>query len=542
MQPYMYKRPDSSNWQFRRPVPLHLQDALGQPFITGSLRTPDYKEAARRARQRAAETDDLFAETEAKLKAAQDGGAESEAAPCLEGESDGRQKRLERHMVPQLLERYRTAMLILPEAHRRNNKDTESLAVERAQFEAERQALTDACALEDVEYAEENAETVLETEGFDLEQVTPELRRFFTLELMHADLAVIKEQLARLNGIKVPEPEWVAAPGEGDSWDHYINFWVDERHPEPKTADECRSQIKRLRKFTGDKAPVELTPDDLRNFAFHLEKNDGLSRSRIKTIFALLRPVLETNIKSGRTMLKANPFADVKISVSPKDREEIQPFEPEHIRLLLKTEVFTAGKRPAKGGRDAAFWLPLLALFGGEREEELGQLSVRDVVTQNGRLFLRITDLADEQGVKNEVSRRHVPVHAELMKIGFGRYVETVRAAGKDRLFPDLKPNKYDVLTAQFSTWFNEYLDRYVIDDVRYNFHSFRHFFQERAGWSGLKDYAIDGILGHQPEGMGGRYGKKRAGRRVFDPMQLAEGMDQYRIDDVDFSPLYGAY
>ncbi|WP_155301720.1 DUF6538 domain-containing protein [Burkholderia gladioli] len=51
MQPYMYKRPDSRNWQFRRPVPLHLQDALGRPFITGSLRTPYYKEAARRARQ-----------------------------------------------------------------------------------------------------------------------------------------------------------------------------------------------------------------------------------------------------------------------------------------------------------------------------------------------------------------------------------------------------------------------------------------------------------------------------------------------------------
>lgn len=30
-----------------------------------------------------------------------------------------------------------------------------------------------------------------------------------------------------------------------------------------------------------------------------------------------------------------------------------------------------------------------------------------------------------------------------------------------------------------------------------------RHFFRKRAGWCGLTTYQIDGILGHQPEGMG---------------------------------------
>jgi hypothetical protein len=93
-----------------------------------------------------------------------------------------------------------------------------------------------------------------------------------------------------------------------------------------------------------------------------------------------------------------------------------------------------------------------------------------------------------------------------------------------------------------FSTWFNEYLDRYVVNDRRYNFHSFRHLFQDCAGWCGLTNYQIDGILGHQPEGMGGRYGKKQGGRRVYEPMRLAEGMNRFRIEGVDFSPLYDTY
>ncbi|KGE06727.1 hypothetical protein LA03_30745 [Burkholderia gladioli] len=102
--------------------------------------------------------DKQFAEAEAKLlNQAMDRAAESASETEAEVQPDARPKRLERHMVPQLLERYRTAMLILPKAHRRNNKDTESLAVERAQFEAERQALTDACALEDVNMAAPSA-------------------------------------------------------------------------------------------------------------------------------------------------------------------------------------------------------------------------------------------------------------------------------------------------------------------------------------------------------------------------------------------------
>jgi hypothetical protein len=88
----------------------------------------------------------------------------------------------------------------------------------------------------------------------------------------------------------------------------------------------------------------------------------------------------------------------------------------------------------------------------------------------------------------------------------------------------------------------DDYVDAHVVEDRRYNFQSFRHLFQECAGGCGLTNYQIDGILGHQPEGMGGRYGKKQRGRRVYERMQLAEGIDRFRIEAVDFSPLYDKY
>jgi integrase len=533
-QPYLYQRPDSEKWQFRRSVPKHLQASIGKSSITASLRTPDAKVAAKRARELAVETDHLFATHEARLEGV------NEIPPTAGVDGDKQPQKLQRWMIPSLVERYKAAILETDEFER--PKTVADLHARRAELTRELQALEDACAIQDVSFAECNVEDMLETEGFDVATTEPNLLQHYTLQLMQADLQVIKSQLERLRGIDVPTPEMPAAPGENDSWEHYLDYWAGERHPEPKTVDEARSQVARLRKFSGDKAPVELTVGDIRAYSEHLQKTEKLSKSRVKTIFALLRPILQTNLESGRTALKANPFMEVKIKVPPKEVEERQPFELSHLRLLFKTEVFIASSRPSKGGGDAAFWLPLLAAFSGARQEELGQLMVSDVETWGNRMFLRITDLDDEQGVKNTISKRHVPVHNELLKIGFERYVEQMRSTGHERLFPDLKPNKYGVLTAQFSTWFNDYLDKHVVDDLRYNFHSFRHAFEEYGGRCGLSQYQIDGILGHQPEGMARRYGKKRAGRRIYDPMELAAGMDLYEIRDVDFSHLYNSY
>ena len=133
-------------------------------------------------------------------------------------------------------------------------------------------------------------------------------------------------------------------------------------------------------------------------------------------------------------------------------------------------------------------------------------------------------------------------VHDELLRIGFAGYVEQRRRAGAVRLFPDLKADKYGTYTKMFSTWFNEYLDARVIDDRRFVGHSFRHTFEEHGGRSGLTQYQLDGILGHTPEGMAGRYGKKIAGRRTYDPKVLADGMRRFRIEGLDLQHLHGAY
>ena len=46
--------------------------------------------------------------------------------------------------------------------------------------------------------------------------------------------------------------------------------------------------------------------------------------------------------------------------------------------------------------------------------------------------------------LKTATSRRKIPVHPELIKIGFLQFVESrKKTTSSPRLFPDLKPDKY---------------------------------------------------------------------------------------------------
>jgi integrase len=91
--------------------------------------------------------------------------------------------------------------------------------------------------------------------------------------------------------------------------------------------------------------------------------------------------------------------------------------------------------------RDARFWLPLLGLFHGNRLEEFAQLRRENVGVSDGVPYLRTTD-EDGRQLKNEQSRRDVPVHPELIRIGFLDYVADTTTLPHDQVFPDLRPGE----------------------------------------------------------------------------------------------------
>jgi hypothetical protein len=73
----------------------------------------------------------------------------------------------------------------------------------------------------------------------------------------------------------------------------------------------------------------------------------------------------------------SDPVSGMRLTETKSNR---QPWEPEELKLLFASPVYVREERPIGGKGEAAFWLPLLALFTGAR--------------LNGPLWAKLTDPA----------------------------------------------------------------------------------------------------------------------------------------------------
>ena len=104
----------------------------------------------------------------------------------------------------------------------------------------------------------------------------------------------------------------------------------------------------------------------------------------------------------------------------------------------------------------AGVWLPLLALFTGARQAEIAGLQASNVQYENDTPLLYIVaDRKAGKRLKTKVSERVIPVHPQLVKLGFLKYVKE-RARDGDRawLFPTVSPDQRRALPA-WSKWFS---------------------------------------------------------------------------------------
>lgn len=103
---------------------------------------------------------------------------------------------------------------------------------------------------------------------------------------------------------------------------------------------------------------------------------------------------------------------------------------------IFNTPLHTSYALPkaAQGGKDAAYWLPLLGAYSGARLGELCQLRAVDIQNVEGIPVMVLTDDGEGQRIKSEAGKRSVPTHSELLRLGFLDYATAVQAKGVDAL------------------------------------------------------------------------------------------------------------
>jgi integrase len=91
-----------------------------------------------------------------------------------------------------------------------------------------------------------------------------------------------------------------------------------------------------------------------------------------------------------------------------------------------------------------------------------------------GTWFLNITD--EGRRLKNNNARRIVPLHPEVVRLGFLKDVAKAALQPADALFPELPERGADKRRGiALTKWFTRYRRKFGLDRPGLSFHSFRH-------------------------------------------------------------------
>lgn len=210
-----------------------------------------------------------------------------------------------------------------------------------------------------------------------------------------------------------------------------------------------------------------------------------------------------------------NPLVGMKV-MTGSAKEARLSFDQQDLCTLLNLDGLKAESRK----HPWRYWVPLLGRYTGARLEELCQLHVDDFIQQQGIQCIRIDDGSEGQNLKNSSSRRLLPLHPALFELGLLRHVESVKATGVDRLFPELEPVRGKLGHAP-SKWFGRYKTKRGITDPKKTFHSFRHTLIDDLRDAGVQDSLIKRIVGHEDSSVTfGVYGSRTPLKAMEDALQ----------------------
>jgi integrase len=254
-----------------------------------------------------------------------------------------------------------------------------------------------------------------------------------------------------------------------------LPIWQRLKKPAPSSVEIYESALTRFEQQNPGLAVPEITKRHIRD---HIEflQSEGKSAKTIEKEHGALRALL--TVAEHEDWVTSNPAKGVLLPSI--ESSKTRSYTPDEVSAIFAAPVFTASERPIGGKGEAAYWVPLVLLFTGARREEVCQLKLDHIRESDGVHFFAIDPRDDFGRLKTDESRRAVPIHPTLEKLGFLNYVAERRAEGGKLLFPLLdKPNKRGQVGAKWGDWWCRYVRKVVgLTDKRLQpAHAFRHLF-----------------------------------------------------------------
>jgi len=349
------------------------------------------------------------------------------------------------------------------------------------------------------------------------------------------------ELLGKIDAFQAKDSTASTSSGEILS-DVFANFVADRAREEswsPKTKESHESTFKMLVQIIGDIPISSLNATHARKFKDtilrlppNISKNPTYRDMSLQDIAdsGSTKVISNDTFNSRITRISSfvgwatrhghlaiNPFQGLTLKTAVRQDEERQIFEESDLEKLFDSTIF----KKKKFLHPHYYWLPLLGLFTGARIEELCQLHLDDIHQEDGVWVIDINKNSEDKKLKTLSSKRLIPIHSELLRLGFIDFHQAQVEAGHQRLFPELARAR-DGYSQSAQKWFNaRYRKKQGISEKGKSFHSFRHTAINKLKQLGVDPIKIAELAGHSNDSITtGRYGKR------FSPLVLRESIN----------------
>ncbi|MFP1131561.1 DUF6538 domain-containing protein [Asticcacaulis sp. W401b] len=211
---------------------------------------------------------------------------------------------------------------------------------------------------------------------------------------------------------------------------------------------------------------------------------DKLSPVSINKYMGLLSSLMTFAANEG--YIQKNPCRGLRVIDPVKLKDKRMPYSEEQLRKIFSSPIYTT---EAEAHRNTAkFWVPLIGLYSGMRLNETCALDTADVAEIDGILAFVVSESSDKS-LKTEASKRIIPVHKDLMKMGFSAFIDLRRQSGKRKLFPELARASNGSYGKEFSKWYGRYVRKIGVQIAgdRTCYHSLRHVFRDALRTAGVR-------------------------------------------------------
>ena len=557
-QDFLYRR--GGAYYYRRRVPLDLVSAIGISHIQFSLNTPALRIAKEQRNIQNLEWDAKFAKERAKLKHPDPSSGQTSAA---------QKKLLTEPLAIQLVQKYVEETdkrrceraLADPPQNSEERREAEQNIEEDLAIARDRAPMYNHDAFISHAYEE-----IFASVDADLDEQTYSSDALYAL-VKRACIEVERRALARVRDDhrhrffdNLFDPASPPPVTVGELSNQFLALKREEAAAHklaPKSIDKHRDNLALVREILGDEALVrDINWEACRRFCSVLaqvppnrtkiykgvtldvaiarakeEERGGLAAITQQQYLATLRELLDLAVNKDliRTNYAKN-LCPLKVDELAPD-EKRKSFEIEQLKTFFSSAYYRAcaeaGAAPYRhADKSWRYWFPLLALFGGMRPKEIFQMHVEDVrPTEAGTWFFSIAETTDEgderapelkKTTKTLTSRRQVPVHPELAKLGFLEFVKDQKKSSSDPLlFRGIRRNKYeDPAHYPLRRFREKYLKEAIDLKPRQSPYSFRHTWRDAArligaspdflkavgGWTGGTTTSDNYGSKHQPD------------------------------------------